>query len=381
MPPPAHMLATPMPPPRRRSSYTSRDDHAGAGRRDRVTEAAAAAVDVRDLVRRCRGCGTRRRGTDANASLISNEVDVARPSCRRGRAPSGSRRSGRGRCRAGGHARRRPRHDLRQRLEPVRLARSRSRRAPSRRAPSLRPDELPAVMLKSSISGWSGFSAASFSIVRRRGAGARRPRRSRSSPSRRFTSIGKISSSKRPSSIASTARRCDRTAQSSMSSRVSPAFCAVFQPTVIDMSNAGASGVSGWLGDIHGAKSSVPSDALHRRSARSRCDSAPPAMTTLSMPAMMLRRRALHRGHARRAVPVERDARHLDEAELDRGVAGDVAAALEDSPIWRSSTSSPGMPERFSASPAGLLGEVERGDVEQRALAGGADRRCGRRQR
>ena len=35
--------------------------------------------------------------------------------------------------------------------------------------------------------------------------------------------------------------------------------CAVFQPTVIDMSNAGASGVSGWLGDIHGASSSVPS--------------------------------------------------------------------------------------------------------------------------
>ena len=39
--------------------------------------------------------------------------------------------------------------------------------------------------------------------------------------------------------------------------------------------------------------------------------------------------RALHRAHARRAVAVEREARNLDEAELDRGVAGDVAAALQ----------------------------------------------------
>ena len=38
-------------------------------------------------------------------------------------------------------------------------------------------------------------------------------------------------------------------------SRVTSAWRAVFHPTVIDMSNAGASGVSGWLGDIHGCGS------------------------------------------------------------------------------------------------------------------------------
>jgi hypothetical protein len=34
---------------------------------------------------------------------------------------------------------------------------------------------------------------------------------------------------------------------------VTPTRCAVFQPTVIDMSMAGASGVSGCDGDSHGA--------------------------------------------------------------------------------------------------------------------------------
>jgi hypothetical protein len=37
----------------------------------------------------------------------------------------------------------------------------------------------------------------------------------------------------------------------SCSSRLTPAFTAVFQPTVIDMSIVGASGVAGWLGDNH----------------------------------------------------------------------------------------------------------------------------------
>ena len=105
--------------------------------------------------------------------------------------------------------------------------------------------------------------------------------------------------------------------------------------------------------------------------------SAPPAITTLSMPAMMLAGRALHRGHARRAVPVERDARHLDEAELDRGVAGDVAAALEHFAHLRVvdvAARDAGALQRLAHR---VLGEVERAHVEQRALAGGPDRGAG----
>ena len=68
---------------------------------------------------------------------------------------------------------------------------------------------------------------------------------------------------------------------------MTPTFCAVFQPTVIDMSNAGACGVSGWLGDIHGFISSVPSTRFIALG-ELEIDSAPPAMTTVSMPAMML---------------------------------------------------------------------------------------------
>ena len=65
------------------------------------------------------------------------------------------------------------------------------------------------------------------------------------------------------------------------------AFCAVFHPTVIDMSNAGASGVSGWLGDIHGSMSSVPRPRFIA-AGEVEIDSAPPAITTRSMPARML---------------------------------------------------------------------------------------------
>ena len=108
-------------------------------------------------------------------------------------------------------------------------------------APSLSPDELPAVMLKPSISGCSGVSAASFSIVLPR-RGCSSVAKVTVSPSRRFTSIGKISSSNLPLSIASTARTCDCHAQWSISSRVTFAFCAEFHPTVIDMSKAGALG-------------------------------------------------------------------------------------------------------------------------------------------
>ncbi len=65
------------------------------------------------------------------------------------------------------------------------------------------------------------------------------------------------------------------------------AFLAAFHATVIDMSNAGASGVSGWLGDIHGAMSSVPRTRF-MDAGDVDTDSDPPVMTTLSMPARML---------------------------------------------------------------------------------------------
>ena len=88
--------------------------------------------------------------------------------------------------------------------------------------------------------------------------------------------------------------------------------------------------------------------------------------------------RALHRRHARRAVAVERDARDLDEAELDRGVAGDVSATLQRlahlevvDVAGRDARALERLADR-------VLGEVERAHVEQRALAGGPDRRAGR---
>ena len=58
--------------------------------------------------------------------------------------------------------------------------------------------------------------------------------------------------------MAATARWWDRRAHASISSRVTPAETAAFQPTVMDMSMLGASGLSRWLGDIQSAHSSVP---------------------------------------------------------------------------------------------------------------------------
>ena len=106
-------------------------------------------------------------------------------------------------------------------------------------------------------------------------------------PSRSVTSMGTISSSNRPSSIAWIARWWDRTAQASQSARVRPVAFAVFHPTVIDMSKAGASGCSGCDGDIHGPQSSVPGLRLETCGVVDML-SDPPAITTVSMPAMML---------------------------------------------------------------------------------------------
>ena len=67
--------------------------------------------------------------------------------------------------------------------------------------------------------------------------------------------------------------RCERSAQASISSRVTPASTAAFQPTVIDMSMFGASGRSGWVGENQSSISSPdPAGTAARwtRSARRR---------------------------------------------------------------------------------------------------------------
>jgi hypothetical protein len=97
--------------------------------------------------------------------------------------------------------------------------------------------------------------------------------------------IGTISSTNRPSSIASIAFRCELAAHSSISSRVTFANCAVFQPTVSDMSVFDASTRSGWDGGSHESiQSSVPG-LRHLLIGAVERDSTPPAMTAQSMPA------------------------------------------------------------------------------------------------
>ncbi len=61
--------------------------------------------------------------------------------------------------------------------------------------------------------------------------------------------------------------------------------CAVFQPTVIDMSLAGASGVSTWVGGIH-RSSNFSSGPGMRQFVRGVIDSdcTPPAIRARSMP-------------------------------------------------------------------------------------------------
>ena len=62
---------------------------------------------------------------------------------------------------------------------------------------------------------------------------------------------------------------------------------AVFQPTVIDMSMVGASGVAGWLGDSHGSTPAYDPGSFFITVGLCVMLSAPPAMTTRSMPARM----------------------------------------------------------------------------------------------
>ena len=192
--------------------------------------------------------------------------------------------------------------------------------------PSLTPDALPAVMLKPGISGWMGLSEASFSrlLVRR---GCSSTAKVVVVPSRRVTSSGTTSSSKLPLSMAATARWCERNAQASISSRVTPASTAAFHPTVIDMSSLGASGVFAVarrrpVGPVVGARH----PAGPARRGRRRLDAAGHHHAVHAGPDRG--RGGRHGGQARGAVAVVGDARHVLEAGLDRHVAGDVAAAV-----------------------------------------------------
>ena len=223
---------------------------------DRMAQAAAAAEDVDDVLVDAEhpGGGDAHRG---EGLVDLPEVDVADVE-----AGAGERlrdRHGRGQAGVGRrHAGRGPRpHDRR-------AARGRTRR----RAPSSTITMAAARVVDAA--GVAGRDAEALDLgvqrlergqllhARVRVGGARRPRRCAVTPSRPVTSTGKISSAKLPASMAATARWCERSAQASISSRVTPALTAAFHPTVMDMSRFGASGVSRCVGDIQSSHSSVP---------------------------------------------------------------------------------------------------------------------------
>ena len=73
-----------------------------------------------------------------------------------------------------------------------------------------------------------------------------------------------------------------------MSSRVTPARRAVFQPTVMDMSMLGAAAESGCVGEIQRSfQSSVPI-VRYRHAGDVDCELTPPAIAASLMPAAML---------------------------------------------------------------------------------------------
>src|SRR3546814_13121827 len=89
--------------------------------------------------------------------------------------------------------------------------------------------------------------------------------------------------SKLPLSMAATARWCERSAQASISSRVTLSFSAAFQPTVMDIYMFGASGESECAGEHLSTPSSEP---VPRRLVRGlvELDCLPTATHQRSMP-------------------------------------------------------------------------------------------------
>src|SRR5690606_22833199 len=282
MPPPAHMAATPTPPPLRAKSFT----------RVVTIRAPVAAIGWPRLhplplmLTRSSSRPSSRTaaiGTEAKASLISNSSTspTVRPafSGAWGTAFTGAKpvRTGSTPTEA---------HDLitARTGRPCSSAYS-AEVTTTAAAASLRPEELPAVMLNPGISGWSGLRAASFSaVVPRRGCSS--VSNTVREPSGRVTRSGTISSVNRPSSIAWTARWWLRSAHASMSSREMDASRAVFQPTVMDMSPAGASAMSGWEGGRQGSSASSVPGLNRRMTGAVESDSTPPATTARFMPAM-----------------------------------------------------------------------------------------------
>src|SRR5207244_10388250 len=86
----------------------------------------------------------------------------------------------------------------------------------------------------------------------------------------------------------------------------------------------------------------------------------------------------LHRRHAGRTVPVERDAGDLDETELDRRVAGDVSAALQRLAQREVVDLGRRNARPFERLADRVLGKIEGAHVDERAFAGDPDRGAGR---
>ena len=95
------------------------------------------------------------------------------------------------------------------------------------------------------------------------------------------------------------------------------------------MSKAGASGVSGCEGDIHGSSSRRCRTCARRTMGAVDSDWTPPAITARVHPRHDAARRDLDAPRARGAVAVVGQAGHRREARLDRRVAGDDTAPVE----------------------------------------------------
>ena len=214
------------------------------------------------------------------------QVDVADRRGRRGRAPSGWRRSGARPVRSGAHADRRPGPHDGERLEALRPRPARRSATTMAAAPSLTPAGVAGGDAEALDLGVQRLERRELLHASCRGAGARRRRRCAVAPSRPVTSIGTISSAKLPASMAATARWCERSAQASISSRVTPASTAAFQPTVIDMSMFGRVGRVA-VGRRHpvGPSRRCPGTRRVDRGDGRRSSATPPATTTRSMPA------------------------------------------------------------------------------------------------
>ncbi len=137
-----------------------------------------------------------------------------------------------------------------------------------------------------------------------------------------------ISSSNHPASMDATALRCDRNAHWSASSLVTSPSRAEFSPTVIDMSQFGASAVGG-MGrrdpSLFVAVVQVgPAEGGHRRDAL-----GSPATTTSHIPDRDGGHRHLDGREPGGAVAVDGETGYRGESQSHRGVSGDVASALE----------------------------------------------------